>query len=86
MTKQESIIKIGSAELYESEAERLYEAGKYIVTYSCIYQLQRGGRAYPHVYGLKIYSCKGMTRRGRFYALSANEVNDLVGQPLVTPA
>lgn len=79
----ENIIKIGTVELTEAEADRLYEEGKYIVTYSKIYQLHRGGRGYPHVYGQQVYHSKGMTRRGRFHALTGKEVNDLVGYPLV---
>ena len=81
----ENIIRIGTVELYESEAKRLYDERKYIVTYSRIYQLNYGGRPYPHVYGHEIYASRGMTRRGRFFALPGAEVNRLVGFPLVNP-
>ena len=79
----ENIIKIGTVELYESEANKMYEDGMYIVTYSKIYQLMKGGNGYPHVYGREIYHKPGMARRGRFHVFSAADVNDLVGHNLV---
>lgn len=82
----EKIVKIGSVELYESDALRLYNERKYIVTYSRIYQLQGPTPAYPYVRGLEIYRHAGMTRRGRFHTMNAHDVNDLVGYPLVREA
>ena len=78
----EKIVRIGGVELYESEALKLYQEEKYIVTYSRIYQLFYSA-AQKTVYGQEIYHQKGMTRRGRFYAMDGKSVNDLVGYSLV---
>lgn len=77
-----AIVKIGSVELTEAEAERYYSEGRYIVTYGCIYQLHYS-TAQRKVYGSVIYRQKGMTRRGRFFAMDAETVNHLVGFSLV---
>ena len=76
------IIKIGSVELTKEEAEKLYESGKYIVTFSRIYQLHYSN-AQKRVYGTEIYRQQGMARRGRFYAMDAKTVNHLLGFKLV---
>jgi len=76
------IIKIGSVELTKEEAEKLYESGKYIVTFSRIYQLHYSN-AQKRVYGTEIYRQQGMARRGRFYAMDAKTVNHLLGFALV---
>lgn len=80
--RNNEIIKIGSVELTEAEALELYESRKYIVTYSRIYQLQYSS-AQKRVYGTEIYRQQGMTKRGRFYAMDAESVNDLIGFNLV---
>ena len=76
------IIKIGNVELTKEEAEKLYESGKYIVTFSRIYQLHYSN-AQKRVYGTEIYRQQGMARRGRFYAMDAKTVNHLLGFALV---
>lgn len=76
------IVKIGSVELTPDEAEKYYSEGKYIVTYGCIYQLFYS-TAQKRVYGQVIHRSKGMTRRGRFFAMDAATVNHLVGFNLV---
>lgn len=78
----EKIIKIGSVELTESEAEKLHTDGKYIVTYSKIYQLF-WSNAQKCVYGNVIYTQKGMTKRGRYFAMTGAAINDLLGFELV---
>ena len=78
----ETIVKIGSVEVTEQEAFSLYEQGKYIVTYSMIYQLHYSA-AQKRVYGTVIYRSPGMARRGRFYAIDGKSVNRLVGSMLV---
>ena len=77
-----SIVKIGSVELTHEESLRYYQEGKYIVNYGGVYQLHYS-TAQKVVYGRKIYSCRGLTRRGRFFAMDAQTVNHLVGFPLV---
>lgn len=81
------IVKIGPVELLEEEARKMYSENKYIVTYTKIYQIHFS-QAQNRFYGSCIYTYDrkggpGMTRRGRFYALPASEVNRLVGCPLV---
>lgn len=73
------IIRIGTVELTEQEAQQYYDDGKYIVTYSKIYKLVRTARN-PEIHGHVVYTAKGMTRRGRFFAMDAATVNHLVGQ------
>lgn len=73
-----NIIKIGTVELTPQEAEQLYNAGKYIVTYSTIYKLIKTPH-FPQVHGKAIHKAKGMTRRGRFYAMDAETVNNVFG-------
>lgn len=77
-----SIIKIGSVELTEMEAERLYEEEKYIVTYSKIYKLEYSD-AQKMVYGREIYNQRGLAKRGRYHTLTAAEVNHLLGFSLL---
>lgn len=83
----EKIMKIGSVELTEAEAARLYADGKYILTYSKVYQIHYSV-AQGCYYGTVIYSkptrggC-GFTRRGRFFAMSAREINEAIGVELL---
>lgn len=77
-----NIQKIGNVKLTFDEAFNLYQANKYIVTYSKIYQLFFSV-AQNRVYGQVIYNQKGLAKRGRFYALSCEQVNNLVKTQLV---
>lgn len=82
----ERIIKIGRVELLESEALKMYNDKKYIITYSKIYQLFYSKNA--GVYGSVIYQMPtkgtgGFTRRGRFFAMDAETVNHLLGFELL---
>lgn len=76
------IIKIGNVELIRDEAFDLYEKGKYIVTYSRIYQLHYC-QASQMVYGSQVYYSPGMARRGRYYAMDAETVNHMLGFKLL---
>jgi hypothetical protein len=78
----ENIQRIGNVELTFDEAFKLYQENKYIVTYSKIYQLFFS-TAQNKVYGQVIYNQKGLARRGRFYAFSGEQVNNLVKAQLV---
>ena len=75
------IIKIGPVELSPNEAENLYNSGrKYLVTYTRIYQIHYS-QAQRRFYGQEIFRAKpgcNYARRGRFYAFTAKEVNDLI--------
>lgn len=76
------IIKIGNIELTEEEARNFYENNKrYFVTYSKIYCLDFSKNAGYH--GREIYKLikKGehFTKKGRFFAYDAGQVNHLLG-------
>ena len=72
----EKIVRIGGVELYESDAKRLHDEGKLLVTYGKIYALvERAGA----VRGKVVHTAKGMTRRGRFYAMSPETVQNIFG-------
>lgn len=76
------MIKIGSIELTETEAEALYTTGKkYLVAYTRIYVIEYSKNAGYH--GREVYRLtnKGehFTKRGRFYAYNESSVNHLLG-------
>ena len=83
------VLKIGTVELLEEDAKRLYESGeKYLVTYSTIYEIKYSANLDYHYYGHAVYkhSTKGqggMTHRGRFFAYTAAQVNNLLGYNLL---
>lgn len=75
------MIKIGSIELTETEAEALYTTGKkYLVAYTRIYVIEYSRNAGYH--GRVIYRSpnkgENFTRRGRFFAYTASQVNHLL--------
>ena len=72
------IIKIGSAQLTEAEALKIYNNDNYIITYSKIYQLHYSAAQHT-IYGSVIYQQPGLTKRGRYYTFTAAEVNNLLG-------
>lgn len=75
------IVKIGSVELTEEEVKALYEAKKYICTYSGVYQI-----FYNENYGFSgqlIIHYKNLARRGRFYSLTAKEINKIIGKSIL---
>lgn len=77
------VVRVGNVELLPTEAYELYESGKYIVTYKTIYQLHYSN-AQKRVYGSKIYNATGnMTLRGRWFALDAECINNLLGFKLL---
>ena len=81
---QNMIVKIGTVELFEEEAEKIYQEQKYIVTSTKIYQVHYS-RNYGY-YGSIVYRApKGerMTRRGRFFVFDGKEANRLIGFELL---
>lgn len=74
---EKHIVKIGSVELYDDEALKLYEEKKYIVTYTGIYQLYYSN-AQKQVYGIKVISQRGIAKRGRFHAMDAQTINHIL--------
>ena len=71
-----NIIIIGGVELTAEDAAKLHEEKKYLVTYGKIYQLvDRAGK----ISGKVVYTSKGMTRRGRFYAMTSETIYNIFG-------
>jgi hypothetical protein len=77
-----NIIKAGFVELTEEEAFYIYQSGKYVVSYSGIYQ-PHYSNAQKTVYFSKVCSQKGLARHGRFYVLDAAFINKLLGYELL---
>lgn len=82
MSTGNEIIKIGNVELYESEVQKLYEEKKYIVTYSGVYQIFYSN-AQKQFYGQKIINQKGIAARGRFYTMTAEAINHVLGEKIL---
>lgn len=57
------------------------EEKKYICTSSAIYQIHYS-QAQQRFYGSKLFSI-GLAGRGRYYALTAKEINDICKKPLL---
>ena len=74
--------KAGRVELTEKEAFRIYEEKKYIVTSTAIYQ-PHFSQAQNAVYFSKVFTVKGMARRGRFHTLTAAQINKILGEELL---
>lgn len=79
---EREIVKIGSVELYEEDALKLYEEKKYIVTYGGVYQLFYSS-AQKKIYGQKVINQKGIANRGRFYAMTAETINNILGEKIL---
>jgi len=78
------MVKIGRIELTEAEADRYYMAGKrYFVSNSIIYNLAYSINAGYH--SRPIYKSPSglLTKRGRFFAYDAMQVNHLLGYKLL---
>ena len=75
------LVKIGSAELTEESVKALYEDKKYICTYKGVYQLFYSKNT--GYYGKLVIYSKNLAKRGRFYALSAREVNNVLGKEIL---
>lgn len=76
------MVKIGNVQLTQEEAEKIYTSNrKYLVTYNKIYAIHHSTNA--GYYGSVVYQLtkKGehFTKRGRFFAYPASEVNHLLG-------
>ena len=70
--------KAGTVELTKSEAEEIYNNKKYIVTSTAIYQ-PHFSVAQNQIYFTKIATIKGIAKRGRFYKLTSEEINNILG-------
>jgi len=71
--------KAGNVELSEVEAEEIYNNKKYVVTSTAIWQPHFSHAQKQQIYFTKIADIKGIAKRGRFYKLSAGEINHILG-------
>lgn len=78
----ERIIKIGSTEFTESDLEKIYTENKYVVNYSGVYAIHYS-TAQKQYYSIKVIDCKGMAKRGRFYIMTAETVNHIIGKKVL---
>lgn len=77
------IIRIGTVECLPEEAAAAYERGLYIVAYRRIYQVNYSA-AQGRYYGQEVYySAEPLTRRGRFFRMTGEAVNHLIGHELL---
>ena len=74
--------KAGRVELTRADAEEIYVQKKYVVTSTAIWQ-PHFSQAQNMFYFIKVLDIKGMARRGRFYKLTAKEINHVLGQKLL---
>ena len=87
------VVKVGNIELMNSELNDFYFSGKrYLVAYRKVYALEwcenyvNPDGNYGGVYGHEIYYHDGklpLTKRGRWAAKTAEEVNRLIGRDLL---
>lgn len=78
----ERIIKIGSTEFTESELEKIYTEKKYVVNYSGVYAIHYS-TAQKQYYSRKVVDCKGMAKRGRFFIMTAETINHIIGKKVL---
>lgn len=81
----EPIIKLAGIEFYKQELNEHFEAGTvYIVKYKSIYLLEPANyKTEPKVKARKVYESTGtLTRRGRYYSMTREQVNKLLGREL----
>ena len=80
MTKE--IVKIGNVEMSREKLEQIDIDNYYICSYVGVFQIFFSA-AQNRYYGRKIINKKGMAQRGRFYILSAKNINDILGQKIL---
>lgn len=73
---------IGGVELLREEAEMMYSQKLYIVAYTGVYQILFS-QAQDRYYGQRVYRETGLSRKGRFYTMTAPQVNELIGEDLL---
>lgn len=78
---ENKVVKIGSVEMYEHEAERCYKEKKLVVAYCSVYEVVKTKYGYK---GKLVYRKKrrphevGLTRRGRYFLSDREYVNRLI--------
>ena len=77
--------KAGRVELSEQEAIRIYSERKFIVTSYGIFQPKwHDNQPLQRVSFFQISSIKGLAKCGRWHALTAEEINHIVGEEWLT--
>lgn len=74
--------KAGTVELNRQEAQEIYEGQRYVVTSTAIWQ-PFYSQAQDRYYFQRIIDYKGIARRGRFYVMTAQEINSCIGQEIL---
>lgn len=74
--------KIGGVELTEKEVAEIYESGKYIVSYSGVYQVNYSNSQQRYTY-IHVIREKGIVSRGRFHVLTGAQINDILGKEIL---
>lgn len=77
------IIRIGKVELYEEEAEKIYSENKYIITCSRVYAVNHSDAVGYYGSELHYKPRARYTRPGRFFTLTAREINNVLGFSLI---
>ena len=77
------IIRIGKVELYEEEAAKIYSEGKYIITCSRVYAVHYSNAVGYYGSELHYKPRARYTRPGRFFTLTAKQINDVLGFSLL---
>lgn len=78
----ERIIKVGSTEFTESDLEKIYTENKYVVNYSGVYAIHYS-MAQNQYYSRRVIDCKGIAKRGRFYVMTAETINHIIGKKVL---
>lgn len=71
--------KAGRVELTKEEAFNIYDSKKYIATSYGVFQ-PHYSQAQQAVYFTQILQVKGIARKGRFYTLTGDEINRILGR------
>lgn len=78
----EKIIKVGSTEFTELDLEKIYTENKYVVNYSGVYAIHYS-MAQKQYYSRKVIDCKGIAKKGRFYVMTAETINHIIGKKVL---
>lgn len=76
------LVKIGNIELTEEEAQEIYSEGKYVCSYTGIFQVNYS-QVQKCFYGQKVVDYKGYAQRGRFYIQTASQINKVLGRKIL---
>ena len=75
------MIKVGSTELSNDEAMRIYADCLYVVNGSGVWQMMYSENA--GFYGIRLVKRRGLTQKGRFYLMRVESVNTLLGRKVI---